>query len=116
MPWVNFITTEPCSPEPWESWFIYGESSPWLALRFRLVKYDGLYPDKSPILSFSETGDSKIPKNSTAAALRDGHRQAKVGAPIAKLDVKTGMIYGILVHQLWKNTMAPFSGINICIN
>ena len=20
--WVNFITTEPCSPEPWNSWFI----------------------------------------------------------------------------------------------
>ena len=27
--WVNFITTEPCSPEPWESWFrFFGESSP----------------------------------------------------------------------------------------
>ena len=26
--WVNFITTSPCSPEPWKSWFIWGESSP----------------------------------------------------------------------------------------
>jgi hypothetical protein len=21
--WVNFITAEPCPPEPWESWFRY---------------------------------------------------------------------------------------------
>ena len=25
---VNLITTETCSPEPWKSWFILGESSP----------------------------------------------------------------------------------------
>ena len=28
--WVNFITTEPCSPKPWKSWlvrFLYGKSS-----------------------------------------------------------------------------------------
>jgi len=37
--WVNLITTEPCSPEPWKSWFILGKSSPFLAQQFRLVKY-----------------------------------------------------------------------------
>ena len=41
--WVNFITTEPCSPEAWKSWFLYGKSSPFfMAARFRSVKYDNL--------------------------------------------------------------------------
>ena len=36
---VKFITTEPCSPEAWESWFILGKSSKAMAEQFRLVKY-----------------------------------------------------------------------------
>ena len=38
--WVNLITTETCSPEPWKSWFILGESSPNGRTFGRLVKYD----------------------------------------------------------------------------
>jgi len=32
--WVNFITTEPRSPEPWKSCFGFGESSPFMAKLF----------------------------------------------------------------------------------
>ena len=35
--WVNLITTEPCSPEPWESWLLIGKSSPSMAELFSLV-------------------------------------------------------------------------------
>ena len=37
--WGNLITTEACSPEPRESWFSLGKSSPFMAQRFRLVNY-----------------------------------------------------------------------------
>jgi len=37
--WVNFITTEPCSPEPWESWLINKGNHPKIAELFRFVKY-----------------------------------------------------------------------------
>ena len=40
--WVNFITTEPCPPEPWNSWLGFRESSPSMAELFRLVKYYNL--------------------------------------------------------------------------
>ena len=36
---VNLITTETCSPEPWKSWFILGESSQ-MAQDFRLVNHN----------------------------------------------------------------------------
>ena len=39
--WVNFITTEPCSPEAWNHGFYMG-NHPQMAARFRLVKYDNL--------------------------------------------------------------------------
>jgi len=39
--WVNFITTSPFS-QTLESWFLYGKSSPFMAARFRLVKYYNL--------------------------------------------------------------------------
>ena len=37
--WVNLITTEPCSPEPWKSWLGFGKSSPFMAQQFRWVNY-----------------------------------------------------------------------------
>ena len=42
--WVSFITTEPCSPEPWESLVRLREIMPKImAELFRLVNYS--YPD-----------------------------------------------------------------------
>ena len=41
--WVNFITTEPCSPEPWNHGLVHGKSSPFMAELFRLVKYYNLH-------------------------------------------------------------------------
>ena len=38
--WVNFITTEPCSPEPWNHFF--KGNHPQMAQQFRLVKYHNL--------------------------------------------------------------------------
>ena len=38
--WVNLITTEPCSPEPWESLINFREIIPEImAQQFRLVNY-----------------------------------------------------------------------------
>ena len=42
--WVNFITTSRRSPEPWNHGFSLGKSSPFVAARFRLVKYHKIYP------------------------------------------------------------------------
>ena len=39
--WVNFITTKPCSPEPWFI-MVNKRNHPQMAARFRLVKYDNL--------------------------------------------------------------------------
>ena len=36
--WIQKITTELCSPEPWESW-VFGKSSPFMAELFRSVNY-----------------------------------------------------------------------------
>ena len=41
MIWVNFITTEPWSPEAWNQGF-KGKSSPFMAELFRFVKYYNL--------------------------------------------------------------------------
>ena len=41
--WVNYVATEPCSPEPWKSWFLYG----------KLSQIDGPTIQLSEILSFT---------------------------------------------------------------
>ena len=43
--WVNFIRTEPCSPEPWEWWLVIKGNYPNMVELFRLVKYIKIYPD-----------------------------------------------------------------------
>jgi hypothetical protein len=43
--WVNDITTEPCSPEPWKSWELDSGNHPQMAQQFRLVKYYFIYPE-----------------------------------------------------------------------
>ena len=44
--WVNFITTEPCSPEAWNHGLGFGKSSPFMAARFRWRwNITSLYPD-----------------------------------------------------------------------